>query len=503
MIVRTLQATALALLLVIAAPSLLDAHVGSPDVIFDGKAGPYDVRVIVRVPMVVPGLADVGVRVLNADARRVLIRPVFWRAGVAGSPSPDAAKPVAGATRMYAGQLWLMARGAYSVYVTVEGAAGTGTVTVPVMSVATGRLRMSTGLGVLLGALGVLLAAGLITIVYAGAGESVVAAGQSIDAKRQRRARTIAIIATPVVALAIFGGAKWWSNVDRLYQTRMYRPLATHASIARQADRSILLFEVVDSTGHALTLDPIVPDHGKLMHLFMIDSATMTSFAHLHPVFDETAMFSTTLPPLPPGRYRLFGDVTFETGQARTLTGSVTVTRDDSLLASSARIDDDDGWINAAGVERRGGSSTVDTLADGSTMEWLADANPIRAGTEATLRFRVLDRGGVIASLEPYLGMPAHAVVARTDGSVFIHLHTAGTISFAAQQVFALRDRGDTTAKGRLRLPSDSMPHAMPMTGEFSFPYIFPHAGSYRIWVQVRHGGRVLTGVFDVAILSS
>ena len=40
---------------------LLAAHVGSPDVFFRGNAGPYDVRVIVRRPEVVPGVARVTV----------------------------------------------------------------------------------------------------------------------------------------------------------------------------------------------------------------------------------------------------------------------------------------------------------------------------------------------------------------------------------------------------------------------------------------------------------
>ena len=47
--------------LVLAAISM--AHVGSPDTFFGGKAGPYDVRISVRLPGVIPGRAQVTVRV--------------------------------------------------------------------------------------------------------------------------------------------------------------------------------------------------------------------------------------------------------------------------------------------------------------------------------------------------------------------------------------------------------------------------------------------------------
>jgi hypothetical protein len=494
MISRVVRRAVLAVLFVLA-PTVSAAHVGSPDVIYDGKAGPYDVRVIVKVPTVVPGLAEVTVRVLHG-ARDVHIRPVFWRTGLAGSPSADVAKPVAGASNLYSGQLWLMARGAYSVYVTVDGPSGSGTASVPVMSVATGRLAMGDGLRLILVALGALLVAGLITIAYVAAGEGVVEPGVDLDRPHRRRARLVACIAAPVVALALFGGAKWWQSVDRVYQTRMYHPLPTRASISRDGT---LRLEVMDSTGKQLTLDPLVPDHGKLMHLFVIDSATMTSFAHLHPMFNDTGAFATPLPPLAPGRYRLFGDITTETGQTRTLTGVVSLTKEDSIRASAERPDADDAWIASAGAARHGTAATIDTLSDGSTMEWLADSSAIRPGRDATLRFRVRDAGGAAVTLEPYLGMVAHAVIARNDGSVFVHLHPEGTVSMAAQNVFASRDRGDTTAAGRLRVTSAVM-LATSMNGEFSVPYIFPSTGTYRIWVQVRRNGRVLTGVHNLTL---
>jgi hypothetical protein len=38
------------------------------------------------------------------------------------------------------------------------------------------------------------------------------------------------------------------------------------------------------------------------------------------------------------------------------------------------------------------------------------------------------------------------------------------------------------------------------MSGDISFPYEFPKAGRYRVWVQVKPADRVLTGVFDVEV---
>ena len=485
---------AVALFLLVSAPALSLAHVGSPDAIFDGKAGPYDVRVIVRVPSVVPGLAEVDVRVLHGDASTVRIRPVFWRTGASGAPSADVAKPVKGAPGLFSGQLWLMARGAYSVYVSVAGPSGYGTASVPVMSIATGRLGMGGGLSVILVALGILLVAGLITIVYVAAGESVVEPGRTIPAAGRKRARLVGIAAVPVMAIVLFGGARWWQAVDESYQQRMYRPYVANTTIIREAGKPELRLEAA--------LDPLIPDHGKLMHLFVIDSARMTSFAHLHPSLVDSSTFSTLLPPLPPGVYRLYGDVTFETGQTHTLLGAVRLTSEDSAAAVAAGPGvPDDAWRVADGVARRDRTPTTVRLEDGSTMVWVADSTRIRAGEDVALRFRVTDPNGAPAALEPYLGMAAHAVIARTDGSVFVHLHPAGTVSMAAQEVFALRDRGDTTPDGHLRVPSDgTMPHAMRVSDEFSFPYVFPRGGTYRVWVQVRRAGKVLTGVFDVTL---
>ena len=41
------------------------------------------------------------------------------------------------------------------------------------------------------------------------------------------------------------------------------------------------------------------------------------------------------------------------------------------------------------------------------------------------------------------------------------------------------------------------------MGGEVSFPYAFPQPGRYRLWIQTKCEGRILTGVFDATVESA
>ena len=474
------------------------AHVGSPNVVFDGSAGPYGVRVIVRPPMVVPGLAEVIVRVNSDDVTRVGIRPVFWRAGVKGSPTPDDIARVAGQTRLYSGHLWLMSRGAYSVYVNVDGARGSGTAIVPVSSFATGRLDLPNALGAILIVLTGLLVGGLLTIVRAAAGDSLLAPGESMNAARRRTANVAMAIAVPVITIALFGGARWWNAVDRFYERTMFRPPAADVSISVDSTHRTLFLYVHDTSAFRAIFAPVVPDHGKMMHLFLVSRTGTQVFAHLHPVEAESLHFTTELPWVPAGPYLLFGDIATENGLSLTVSNQIDIPAAPGSVQPS---DADDAWDRTTRVTTGVPNATRQLTTGGYTMTWDTQT-PIVAGRTVDLAFSVRDSAGNVVPLQPYLGMAGHAVVVRHDASVFIHLHPMGTIAPVTQRVFAQRDAGDTTTTGRLRpvaMPDDHMP-SMPLSGELAFPYEFPKPGRYRIWVQVKPKDQVLTGTFDVDV---
>lgn len=91
------------------------------------------------------------------------------------------------------------------------------------------------------------------------------------------------------------------------------------------------------------------------------------------------------------------------------------------------------------------------------------------------------------------MGMLAHVAIAHEDGSVFAHLHPAGSISMAALQKFADKAGQGVTAV-------DHRAHVTPAPSNLSIPYAFPKAGRYHIWVQMKHGGRVMTAAFDANV---
>jgi hypothetical protein len=474
---------------------LLSGHVGTDDVFYAGKAGPYDVRVSIRQPGVIPGLADISVRANGTGVRRVLVT-ALRRIGTRGSaPPPDVAKPVEGEKDLFAAQLWLMTRGSHSVIVTVEGDAGSGQATVPVMARATRRLAMTRQLEIVLVCGGLFLVIGLMTIFGAATRESTLDPNVEAGSRERRRGRIAVGTAGITIALLLFGGWRWVGAEARAFAARMARdrPWRATASVVGDGTSRTLALSIAEphwvhrndsswlAANNFRRPDDLIPDHGKMMHMFVVRDPDLSSFAHLHPVRIDDTSFRVSFPPLPTGRYRVYADVTQEDGAAQTLVA--TVDAPTPATGSAAPNDSDDAWWSGQPA-----ADSTASLAGGYAIRWTNRTSGLVAGRDAELAFAVVDSLGKPVPLEPYMGMAGHAMLTRADGAVFMHLHPAGTISVAAQQALS----GADTAS----------PHEMAAdaTGVVRFPLVAPRAGSYRIWVQVKRAGQVLTGAFDAQV---
>jgi hypothetical protein len=478
------------------------------------------VLVHVETPVVIPGIAGVNVRVTGSGIERVTAFGNRFDA-TGGAPPPEIAEPVADRPGWYRTELWIMTSGSNSVTVGVKGASGEGTVLVPVFAAPLRRLSFDRRLGLLLGGLGVFLFVGILTIVGAAVREGVLPPGEPPDPARRRAAVRSMAIAGAVVLLMLFGGWRWWGAEDASFVRSMYRPMASAASVSDSGRVATLALEVRDSawinrndvtwlrTRGATRRTPLIADHGKVMHLFLIGAGDSAAFAHLHPETADSVRFTSPLPPLPPGRYHVFGDIVHESGATQTLVSNVTLGGSTSgARTAPPTVDRDDAWSTVEPSRTR-----TTALEDGSTVTWLGAGETLAAREDASLRFVITAPAGVAPPLEPYMGLPGHAVVARDDGKVFVHLHPSGTVSMAAQMALVMRQPGDTVV-GRLarRLGASDATSAMAHGGgghagaavvtpdTLSFPYAFPEPGNYRVWVQVKRGGRVLTGAFVAAV---
>ena len=470
-------------------------HVGSNNVFFAGEAGPYPVSVIIRPPEVIPGLAEVSVRVPGGGADRVTVRPVRWDATPeGGAPPPDDAVPVAGDPELYAAELWLMTVGAYRVVVAVEGSRGSGEVSVPVTSVMLGVRDLPPGLGWILAALALLLVAGVVAITGAAVRESQIPAGETAGFRQRRRARiAMALTAVGVSGLLYLGNA-WWEAVDRDVRSGIFERLAVEGGIVRDGGTAALEIAITDPAWRGRGWTPLVPDHGKLMHMFVVGAPGMDAFAHVHPVPVDSFTFRVAWPDLPPGEYRIYGDIVQESGFAQTVVDTVTV--DAAALATQdfapgqqtglPRDADDSAWTGMPMALAGPGSEA--RLDDGSILEWQGEQD-LRVDEETVLSFRVWDPDEKPAELEPYMGMRSHAALSRDDGAVFVQLHPAGTISMGSLAVLAPDGSPMAGAGADVR------------TGVVEFPFAFPQPGEYTIWVQVKREGRVLTGAFQATVL--
>jgi hypothetical protein len=174
-------------------------------------------------------------------------------------------------------------------------------------------------------------------------------------------------------------------------------------------------------------------EHTKRMHLIVV-RRDLTGFQHLHPVEAADGTWTTPLTLPAAGSYRVFADFAVD-GEKHTLA--------DDLQA--------DGRVAWRPLPAPAGATTT-----GGYRVRLLETR-VRAGSEAELRFRVT-RGGRPVPVQDYLGAKGHLVALRRGDLAFLHVH-----------------------------PDEDRP---------TFAATFPTAGSYRLFLQFRAGGRIHTAAF-------
>lgn len=485
------------------------AHVGSPDIYAEGNAGPYLLLVTIRPPLVIPGVAEIEVRGEGAGSDAGAISSIVMApiplTGEASlhPPVADAMKQSAQDKQFFTGALWIMASGSWQVRFTVNGSQGKGVLSIPVPATSYATRGMQTWLGVLLGGLGVLLVLGAVGIVGAAVRDAQLAPGAVASAPGRRRARIGMSVALAVTMGAVWFGNAWWKGEAESYGRYVYKPLKMQAVLG---SNQVLNLHIEDPGWmKSRKIDDFVPDHDHLMHLYLIRQPGLDVVYHLHPEETGPGAFQLALPSMPAGTYRLYADVVHATGFPETLVARIDLPE---IAGRALGGDDAKGLAQPFNAQADGANSCPAhpaagarfRLPDGYTMVW--DNGATRpAKTPQVFEFSLLGTDGNPAQdMALYMGMPGHAAFVKKDGTVFAHVHPSGTVSMAALMMAAAQNQaiapqpGAMTAMPGMTMAADTSSGPPSSVG---FPYGFPSAGAYRIFVQMKHGQTVETAAFD------
>ena len=480
------------------------AHVNSPHTYLEENAGPYPVIVVVHMPTAVPGEAELQLRLQDrrpGEEVEVLAREVppggeeFARNWLPATPS--AADP-----DFFTAPLPLMAYGLWRAQVRVSGPRGDGLIDFPLSARRAQPRQMNVLLSVVMLVLTAILLASAWQIVFGLRRNASRTAGQEPS-----RADTLAARGWAAVGLAVVVG--WfafigysWYRTDRSQRARGIPALSSELTVVNQpavaGKRLSMRMEVIDRKGEGLR--DVAPDHGKMMHLIGVKLPDASYFLHVHPRMTAPGVFAFRFTPPEAGTYKFFGDILHTTGEGRTVTNLLEVDVGRPLGEVAFEDPDDSHSFQTSSGEAFLGNATYD-VGDGLVMQWVdPDPASIFEGEFVKLVFELVHAGGEpVEEIEPYMGMAGHMLIMRHDAEVFAHLHPTGSIAGRMKMRMPAAAMDMAGMETERRQPAMKMPEVLE-TSRASFPYGFPESGDYRLWVQMKRGGRVYTGVFDVRV---
>src|SRR6202008_1019663 len=174
----------------------------------------------------------------------------------------------------------------------------------------------------------------------------------------------------------------WWKTAAANLSNRMiYTAPDLFVSLV-PGDR--MLLRIGDSKWHTRRPDtvatPLMPDHGHLIHLFLIRTPQLDRFYHLHPVPDKADVFLDDLPPIAAGHYQVFAGLVRGSVLPDTLTAEIDIPETAGKPPSG-----DDSTVTAEPISagsqnaKDANASLISLLSDGTRMIWERAPGPLPA----------------------------------------------------------------------------------------------------------------------------
>lgn len=209
--------------------------------------------------------------------------------------------------------------------------------------------------------------------------------------------------------------------------------------------------------------------HEKLMH-FILVRKDLQNFQHLHPEFNQqTGEFSVNVTFPADGTYRLFPDFTPTPGNPQKL--PVTLNYD-------INVGDQSRYKPTAVTPD---STTTKTMGAYTIDYYFPDELKSQTNTEYGLTVSLPNE---LVELEAYLGAMGHSVIIKEGSLDFIHAHSGNMMNTEGME-------GTTTEE-------HSGHQGEPDTIDFSTT--FPSPGTYKIFTQFQHKGKVTTTDYVIKV---
>ena len=270
--------------------------------------------------------------------------------------------------------------------------------------------------------------------------------------------------------------AKISADVERIAPQSPPIPIKHHAEFKtdpiniRAEEPAELRFDVKNEQGENVRFLEFV--HEKPLHL-MIVSNDLSEFYHVHPeLIIDYYSIANTFPY--GGKYHLFSDYT-PPGGIRTL---------------------EQFEVNVAGKQRKRVALSLDTnltkTVEGVSVNMMGNAQ-FRAKQDYLVKFTVADAvtKQPATDLQLYLGALAHVAIFSQDLKDFIHAHPleAGEVYDPSKSSFHAHNPEELAKQ--LVGPSPS---------EVEVSMIFPRAGIYKMWVQLKRHDQVINVPYTIKV---